>query len=160
MKGRFLILSSIHLFKAFLISLMLIFLNISLSYLVLKFSDSKIINKQNFSSIDNEFVMVVFVAPMIETLIFQYLIINQVYVSYGGKKSKLLAILISSITFGLTHFYNLNYFLIGTICGVLLAYSFCDFKEKTNYLSAIFYVFLIHSLSSLYVFLIKILNLL
>jgi membrane protease YdiL (CAAX protease family) len=160
MKSKIIGLKFAYFLKAFLLSLILVILNISFNYLTIKFSESKVTHKHNFDSIHSEFVMVVFIAPIIETIIFQYLIINQVYISYNGKNNKIIAIIISSITFGLIHLYNLNYFIFGTIIGVLLASSFYYFKEKTNNFNAIFYVFLIHSLSNLYVFLIKSFNLL
>ena len=160
MKSKYLILSYTNLFKTFLISLILVVLNIIFSYLLLKFGSSSMINLQKFDLKKHEFIEVVFIAPIIETIIFQYLIINQVYLSYKGKNIRILAIIISSLTFGLTHLYNIKYFLFGIIFGFILATSFCNFKEKTNYLSAIFYVFLIHSLSNLYVFLIKTFSLL
>jgi membrane protease YdiL (CAAX protease family) len=160
MKSKIIVLKFTYFLKAFHFSLILVIFNISFNYLTLKFSESKVTYKHNFDSINSEFIMVVFIAPIIETIIFQYLIINQVYISYNGKKNKITAIIISSITFGLIHLYNLNYFIVGTIIGILLASSFYYFKEKTNNFTAIFYVFLIHSLSNLYVFLIKILNLL
>lgn len=158
MKSKNLILNSVHLLKVFLLSLILVIINITFSYLRLKFSDCKVTNKQNFDSLTSEFIMVVFIAPIIETIVFQYLIINQVYISYNGKKIKILAIIISSLGFGLIHLYNLNFFFVATFIGVLLAFSFCYFKEKTNNLTAIIYVFLIHSLSNAYVFVIKIFN--
>ena len=160
MKNKIIGLKFAYFLKAFLLSLTLVILNISFNYLILKFSESKVTYIHNFDSIYSEFIMVVFIAPIIETIIFQYLIINQVYISYNGKNHKIIAIIISSITFGLIHLYNLYYFIVGTIIGVLLASSFYYFKEKTNNFNAIFYVFLIHSLSNLYVFLIKSFNLL
>lgn len=106
----------------------------------------------------NSFVLVVFVAPIFETLLWQWLIINQVYISYNGKYKRQLGILLSSILFGLTHFYSFYYFLFATVAGVFLATSFCYFREKTNWVSACIYVFIIHLISNLLVFIMKFLN--
>ena len=107
-----------------------------------------------------EFFLVVIFAPIIETILFQYLPINQVFISYNGKNKKLVAVLISALCFGVIHLYSLYYFFVMSIGGLLLAYYFCSFKQKTNSISAIFYIALIHSLSNFYIFLIKTLEIL
>ena len=95
MKNKIIGLKFAYFLKAFLLSLTLVILNISFNYLILKFSESKVTYIHNFDSIYSEFIMVVFIAPIIETIIFQYLIINQVYISYNGKNHKIIAIIIS-----------------------------------------------------------------
>lgn len=106
-------------------------------------------------SIAVDFLLVVLFAPIIETILFQYLIVNQVFISYNGKNKKIIAILVSAFCFGIIHLYSFYYFLVTSIGGLLLAYYFCIFKQKVNDISAIFYITLIHSLSNFYIFLIK-----
>lgn len=111
-------------------------------------------------SITVEFILVVIIAPIIETILFQYLLITQVYISYNGKNKKTIAILLSAFCFAIIHSYSLYYFLVTLFGGIFLAYFFCSFKDNTNTISAILYLTLIHSLTNLYIFLIKTLNLL
>jgi membrane protease YdiL (CAAX protease family) len=119
------------------------------------------LGKQNSNDIGidfNSFFLGVFQAPIFETFLCKWLIISQTYVSYNGKYKKQLAILLSSILFGLTHFYSIYYFLFASVAGVLLAISFCYFRERTNWFSACIYVFIIHSTSNLLIFIMKSLN--
>lgn len=120
------------------------------------------LGNQNSNSISTDFksfYLVVFVAPFVETLIFQWLIIFQTYKSYTRGYKKQFAIVLSAILFGLSHFYSVYYLFAAIIAGVLLAISFCYFREKTSWLGAIFYVTIIHSFSNLLVFGIKSFNL-
>lgn len=142
--------------KSILVSILFSTCSFLFGFLVFKYFDI-ILGKQNdldYSKIQIFFMLVV-IAPIIETLLFQYLIINQVFVSYGGKNKKTVAILISSLFFGIIHYYSFFYFLSMSILGLILAYSFCYFKQNANTSSAIFYVILIHSSSNCYAFLIK-----
>jgi hypothetical protein len=119
------------------------------------------LGKQNSNVIGtdfNSFVLVVLLGPIIETFLCQWLIINQTYVSYNGIYKKQLAIVLSSFLFGLTHLYSFYYFLFATVAGVLLATSFCYFRERTNWFSASIYVFIIHFTSNLLVFIMKAFN--
>lgn len=157
---KYLIFNRKYFFKSLLIGFLLFLLSFTSSYLIHKLIGVSL-GKQNANSINsdfNSFIFVVLIVPIFETLIFQWLIIYQTYVSYTRGHKKQFAILLSSILFGLFHSYSLYYVLVTTAAGVLLATSFCYFREKTNWLSAIIYVTVIHSLSNLLVFIMKMLN--
>ncbi|WP_394759208.1 type II CAAX prenyl endopeptidase Rce1 family protein [Flavobacterium sp.] len=139
-----------------LLSVCFIFWNIASTLFINKFTGIKLGSENKFdSNLEAFFVAIVF-APIFETLLFQFLIIYQTHESYKGKYVKQLSIFISSVLFGLSHFYSIYYVLFALVAGYILATSFYYFKEKTNYLSAIFYITLVHLLSNLFVFIVKI----
>lgn len=157
---KYLIFDRKYFFKSLLIGFCLFLFNIVSSYIIYELIGGSL-GKQNTNSITsdfNSFIFIVLIVPIFETFIFQWLIIYQTYESYNGGKKRHLAILISSILFGFSHSYSFYYILVTTAVGVLLATSFCYFREKTNWLSAIIYVTIIHSLSNLLVFIMKMLN--
>jgi membrane protease YdiL (CAAX protease family) len=146
--------------QSILLGLFLCLLSIVSNYLVNAFTGISL-GKQNTNSVNIDFKSYFFVAviiPLFETFIFQWLIIYQIYESYKRKYKKQLAILLSSLLFGLSHSYSYHYFIFTTIAGIFLATSFCYFKERTNWLSAFLYVTLIHSVSNSLIFIIKTLN--
>ena len=140
---------------SFLMSLVFCFFSFFSNLFVYYLFNEKLGKKVSFNSTSEEFFLTVFLTPILETIIFQYLIINQVVISYKGKYKQPLAILISGIIFGFSHPFSLSFVVITSICGFLLAYLFWYFQHKTNSLTAILYIILIHSLSNFYVFLIK-----
>ena len=161
MKNRVVELRISYLVKAFILSIVLCAYSVLTSLLLIVYLNISIGKQNNISSSKlQDFFLVVFIAPIIETILFQYLIINQVFISSNGNNKKLIAVLVSSFCFGIIHFFSFYYFLITFIGGLFLAYFFCYFAERVNTLSAIFYISLVHSLSNLYAFLIKIFDLL
>jgi membrane protease YdiL (CAAX protease family) len=157
---KYLILNSQYFFKSLLIGFCLFLFNIASSYIIHKLT-GEILGKQNTNSITidfSSFIFVIIIVPIIETLIFQWLIIYQTYESYNKENKKQLAVLLSSVVFGLSHSYGFYYFFVTIFAGFLLARSYCYFTERTNRLSAIIYVTIIHSLSNLLVFIMKTLN--
>ncbi len=155
MKINFFILKKKHLIIAFLISLAFLLLNIVSSIILSKLINVSLGHQNHFRSKKVEFIIAIVIAPLFETLFFQALVIYQVFESYSGRYKKEIAIIVSSLLFGSIHYYSLYYFLFATIAGLFLAYIFCYFREKTNYLMAFIYLTLIHMLSNLYIFLLK-----
>lgn len=84
------------------------------------------------------------IGPLIETLIFQHLIIEIIYKIPKIKNTNFIAIIISSLSFALTHSYNITYIIYTFIIGLLLAYAFVIYREKS--FSSFWIVTLIHSL--------------
>ena len=100
---------------------------------------------------DNIFLnllVTVFVVPLIETLIFQSLIIEIICkVIKRPRKNICIAVIASSLAFALNHTYSLSYFFITLFAGMILAlaYYFGRYRKE----SAIILVFLIHSIYNL-----------
>lgn len=78
------------------------------------------------------FIITVVIGPLIETLIFQLGIIEIVLYFKKTKIFEYLAILISSLFFGLTHNYNIYYLIFGTIIGFLFAIIYLVAKKRKD----------------------------
>jgi membrane protease YdiL (CAAX protease family) len=101
-----------------------------------------------FSNIYEEFFLVVFFAPIIETIFFQFL------PAYFLKRfNKLIIIFVSSIMFGLLHWYNIMNFIYGLFVGLLFILGYLySLKRKSNPITTII---LAHSFYNLYAFIIN-----
>jgi membrane protease YdiL (CAAX protease family) len=114
-----------------------------------------LINNQNvtqgFKSADTKtetFILVSIIAPVIETLIFQYGII-----AYLKQKVPLpFACVISALLFGLSHFYNFYFCCFTFLSGLLFAYLFC---LRKNMLTGLLITTVTHMLHNTIVFLIR-----
>ena len=99
------------------------------------------------SSLIEAFIVSVIIAPLIETLIFQYVIIKYLRKLNILKNRNSIIILISAILFGLAHTYSLQYVIHMFFIGILLAYSFSIYEKKES--SPFWTVCAIHSLRNL-----------
>jgi hypothetical protein len=92
-------------------------------------------------------LMATILAPLVETFVFQFLLIE---IICFFSKSKMLALVVSTILFALTHAYNLNYILFAFIPGFMLGILYLILKNKQK--PAFILVCLAHALSNLYSF--------
>jgi hypothetical protein len=98
--------------------------NYALNYFKLNY----IANPIAFNSIYEEFFLVVCLAPIVETIIFQFI---QVY--FLKRFDKTIIILVSSIMFGLSHWYNVMNFIHGLLVGFLfISGYFYSIRKKLN----------------------------
>ena len=84
-------------------------------------------NDNNFSSIFEEILLAIFFAPIIETLIFQFLIIR---VTEKFTPSITIQVLVSAIIFALSHHYSVSYVMKAFFAGLLYASLFCIAREQ------------------------------
>ncbi|MEO4007123.1 CPBP family intramembrane glutamic endopeptidase [Flavobacterium sp. CAU 1735] len=77
------------------------------------------------------FVLTVILAPVVETLIFQYGIIA-LSLRIRSKYNKEIAIILSALIFGMEHGYNTIYMVLATIMGAALAFYYLLFKKYTT----------------------------
>lgn len=107
-------------------------------------------------------LLTLIVGPLIETLIFQFLLIKGFYLMIENQpfnktnykvKILLLSILISSLIFGILHFYSLYYVIIMSILGFVFGLIFY-FSTIRNWYS-FFLIFILHSLYNLTVLLLE-----
>jgi len=101
-----------------------------------------------FGSLQEEFLIAVIAAPIIETLIFQYFVIETLL---NVKLAPLLCIIASALLFGISHYYNIAYVLVTTIVGFIFAYYYMALRHQ-HYFNKLILVTLLHVLSNLFAF--------
>ena len=106
---------------------------------------------ENFSSA-KVFTITVIIAPLIETFIFQYLIIE--FLFRFKKIGVNIIILVSALAFGLAHSYSFFYVLVICISGFIYASYYLYLKIK-NVKFPFLYIFFLHALSNLLVFILN-----
>ncbi len=135
-----------------ILSFLVILITILIFYITKFLNPNYVDNHQNIifdkpsDTIWVKFISVVFIAPIVETFIFQYIIIK----SLLGKVDSLWIVLISSSFFGLSHFYDLFYIVNTFFIGLVFATAFINWKGTK--LSPFFIVFIVHSLHNLLIF--------
>lgn len=123
---------------------------------------SRLINAENDYQTDivkNASILTIFLlflgGAIIETLIFNNLIIFLLKKIFKHKIKNFLIIIIASIIFGLGHYSSFKFFIITAIVGVVLNYNFIIyFNQFKNYFYAFLSTFCIHFLSNFTVYLI------
>lgn len=96
-----------------------------------------------------QFLTAVILAPIIETLLFQVLIIETLR---SFKVGDIYSVLISSLLFALSHSYNTTYIFVAFIPGVIFALYYIGLKRSRDWFVSAFFVFAVHSLYNLFVF--------
>lgn len=76
------------------------------------------------------FVIAVFIAPFIETCIYQTIVFGVLGKVSLFSKNEVWIILISGVLFSLAHNYSYLYVLHGLIVGIILAYGYSLFKDR------------------------------
>ncbi len=96
-------------------------------------------------SIILDFLIAIIVAPFVETLLFQSLIIEIVCKFIKRPRNNIwIAVLASSSAFALNHTYSISYIIITFLAGFILAFAYYLGRYRKE--SAIVLVFFIHSL--------------
>lgn len=104
---------------------------------------------QNLSLV-NIFILSVIIAPIVETFIFQFFLIE--FFQFTLNKTKYIkhvSILVAGILFGLTHNYNIYYVLVMIVIGVYFAWVYWFISKWKGISSAFWSVTLIHAISNL-----------
>lgn len=98
------------------------------------------------SSIVSAFFIIVILVPLLETLVFQALIIRLTFLILNRFKiiKPIIAVIFSSALFALNHPYSMTYVLTTFFIGIVLAMSYIIIIKRKY--SAILITFLIHSL--------------
>ncbi|MCY6356245.1 CPBP family intramembrane glutamic endopeptidase [Clostridium sp. ZS2-4] len=94
------------------------------------------------SSLFTQIILTSIAAPILETLIFQYGIIEILNLIPYFKGKNIIITIISALLFGIAHSYSLLYIFFGFSIGLLLAYSYIVYRKKN--FSAFWVVFWIH----------------
>jgi len=96
------------------------------------------------------FIITVLIAPVVETLIFQYGVI-ELFFKLKNKNKVLFAALASAILFSLSHYYNLLYILGAFILGLGFAFFYIIAKSRKD-INPFWFLASIHSLLNLVAF--------
>ena len=121
------------------------------SFLGSKLLSSFITNEPNLNFKEGlvfEFLIIVLFAPIIETLIFQFAVIELVLNYIKQKSTYYIAVLLSGSLFGISHFYNLQYTIYCFIIGIGFALMYLIAKKRKD-INPILLVFLVHSFTNL-----------
>ncbi|MCT3949239.1 CPBP family glutamic-type intramembrane protease [Elizabethkingia anophelis] len=104
-----------------------------------------------FKNSIQEILVSLIIAPLLETIIFQYLVYKIIYllknfiqkfVLKNNHQYLVFYLSISSILFAINHSYSEYYILLMLLPGLILSFAFYYFKKGYSY--PIFYVFLLH----------------
>ena len=98
-----------------------------------------------FSSVSEEFIILLLVAPVLETWIFQSFIIKKSLQYFNN--DKLVAIILSAVFFGLTHYYSIPYIIKATIAGIFYAMLYFILLNKKK--QPVIYIIIVHSIYNL-----------
>ena len=101
------------------------------------------------------FLVVVIAGPFLETLCYQYALIEgTLYYSGKNRRGIFLAIAVSALAFGISHLYNTVYMLAAMCMGVSLAYTYVRFRARSD-ISPFLGVYAIHAGINLVAFVIN-----
>lgn len=87
-----------------------------------------------------------YVMPLIETIFFQFIIL---WVFYNIFENHKMGLILSSIGFGMFHFFNVYYVIEASFSGFILAYFFIKYLKISNWFIASLITFLVHLLYNL-----------
>lgn len=96
---------------------------------------------EEFDSLSRKIVLALAIAPLFETIIFN-LLLNELF--YKFIKKEKIVIIISSLCFGLIHYYSWTYVAFTFLAGIFFNNYYFKVREKKGYLFAAFLVFLMH----------------
>jgi membrane protease YdiL (CAAX protease family) len=101
-----------------------------------------------------EKIAILFVVPILESLVFQFLIQEAVLKWFGHLKNKfLISLLVSSFLFAITHYYSTFYVLATFFSGVVYSGLYLEVRQKTNdKINAVALTALLHTFYNLFVF--------
>ena len=89
----------------------------------------------------------IIIAPIIETLLFQFGVFKLMQLNKFTRDKYVHYIIISSLLFGLEHWYNLRYIIFAFSAGLPLAYTYYLYHK--NPIKAFRFTALVHSLHNL-----------
>ncbi len=105
-------------------------------------------NDINKMSRNEQFLIAVIIAPLIETLVAQFMLVETLRQKITNQK---LLILLSSLFFAFMHYYSWLYIVVTFFGGLILNYYYLEIQKISKY--SFFLTALLHSLYNLYGFL-------
>lgn len=102
-------------------------------------------------SVANSVITGLLIAPLIETLLFQYLPLKGLlYINSINKKAyfKWVFVILSTVLFSVSHSYSWIYIVVTIIPGFILSYYFYFFYKSYNLSTAFYFIGLLHFLKN------------
>ncbi|WP_375605502.1 type II CAAX prenyl endopeptidase Rce1 family protein [Flavobacterium davisii] len=139
----------------FLFSVLAILLNFIIGYSLNFFFETTISKQNDFKMDISNLLLYLFLAPLLETFFFQFLIIYQVFESVKNKYKTFVSVFLSALFFGLIHIYSTHYFIATIILGVYFSVAYLYFLHRANHFFASIQVFFIHAFLNTFIFIVK-----
>ncbi len=120
----------------------------SFGFLVKTYSGLSL-GKIQSGSLPDSIFLVVILAPFLETIFIQYIPYTMIVKRRNIKTEKPAYLAVSSVLFGLIHWYHIYFVIVTIIGGFFLSNRFFQVSIKRNELAAIISIFTIHAVSNL-----------
>ncbi len=104
-------------------------------------------------SLGEQLFLSIFLAPLLETALFQALFFEVLFRNRQNQKLIILGIVLSSICFGLTHWYSLPYLFMGIISGMFYAFAYVFLQKRGA--NAFLLIVALHATYNLIVFILN-----
>lgn len=138
--------------RYFIIFFLILFIFQVVSSVLANYIGTELSNTRfNFGSLAEEFIVVVIVAPIVETLIFQYAVIETLL---NLKVRTWICISTSALMFGIQHWYNPFYVAALTVIGFILSYYYMALSKQRT-INSIVLLIIMHSIFNLIAFVAK-----
>ncbi|KYG84755.1 hypothetical protein AWW67_01540 [Roseivirga seohaensis] len=109
----------------------------------------------NDLSLFDIFLLSVIVVPLVETCIFQFFIIESTFLFIENSSwAEKIALILSSILFGLSHYYNIYYIVIMIFIGLFYCWIYIFIRNWKSRKSAFWSLTLIHATNNLFAFIV------
>ncbi|MEN5133165.1 CPBP family intramembrane glutamic endopeptidase [Elizabethkingia anophelis] len=139
------------LFSIFIFSIALCALDHVLGAIFEQLDIIKNLKGPKFKNLTQEIFLAIFFAPLGETFIFQVVVyyLISLFESFLTKYFNIIYLITSALLFALSHSYSIYYQIGVFLPGVLLAYAFLYFKNRSKY--PILCVTIVHALHNIYI---------
>lgn len=101
-------------------------------------------------SIGEQLFLSVLLAPLLETALFQTLFFEVLFRDRQKRRLTIFGVILSGVSFGLTHWYSLPYLFMGIVSGIFYAFAYVSFQKRGG--STFLLVVALHAAYNLIVF--------
>ena len=133
----------------FIIAIWIIYGILQLHYPALDQTDISLTNSVWYKNTLTRFVIIVIIGPLIETLIYHYSIYHLIKNTPLTEARSKTIIIVSSLLFALSHFYNVSFILYAFLIGILFMLVYINRIKKGD---AFVIVYIIHAIFNLTLF--------
>lgn len=144
---RFLLTSPVYLFIPMMLATDILLNIIATQVIVVDTKESSLFITE--MGIWGGFIFVILIAPVFETVIFQWLAVEGAKYVFSKVKIKhyIFPVLVSAFIFGLNHYYNFSYMIVTFFSGSIYAFSYILIKKRRE--NPIVVISIMHALFNL-----------